>query len=103
LLLTGLINAEFLSLVCGSTILSRPETSTAMVMDKCAAAGVALYLGTALLFALATYLEGWNRRDGWDVGRVVGLLACSVWPLVLIVVVAAASNVGRNTAIQEPK
>lgn len=74
-------------------------------MDEFAAAGVALYFGIALLFALATYLEGWHRHDGWDVGRVVGLLACGVWPLVLVamVLLVAASNLGRDNAIGEPK
>ena len=70
-----------------------------------AAAGVALYFGIALMFALATYLEGWHRHDGWDVGRIAGLLACGVWPLVVVamVLLAAASNPGRDNPVREPK
>jgi Ca2+/Na+ antiporter len=73
-------------------------------MYEHSATGVAAYIVIALLFALATYIEGCRRRDGWDVGRVVGLFACSLWPLVLIAIaLAAASNLGRDTGIREPK
>jgi glycosyltransferase involved in cell wall biosynthesis len=68
-------------------------------MYEHAIAGVAVYVVFALLFALATYIEGWGRRDGWDTDRIVGLLACSVWPLVLIgIAIAAAWNPSRHTA-----
>ena len=73
-------------------------------MYEHAATGVAAYVVIALLFALATYMEGWGRRDGWDAGRVVGLLACSMWPLVLIAIgIAVASSLDRDTGIREPK
>ena len=35
---------------------------------------------------------------------IIGLLACSVWPLVLMgIAIAAASNPGRYAGIREPK
>jgi uncharacterized membrane protein YoaT (DUF817 family) len=69
-------------------------------MENFAVAGMGVYACIAVLFAIATYIEGWSRRDGWDRDRIVGLLSCTVWPLLIamaLICVLSASR--RNTAM----
>jgi K+ transporter len=59
-------------------------------MENIALAGTAAYAGVALLFAVATYVEGWGRRDGWDRQRIAGLVSCIFWPLLIVIALAYA-------------
>ncbi|MBY5536135.1 hypothetical protein HFO42_20940 [Rhizobium leguminosarum] len=49
-------------------------------------ATIVLLYGLVALAAMAiTLLEGWANHDGLTVYRLVGLLACLLWPLTLLV------------------
>ncbi|WP_377293517.1 hypothetical protein [Rhizobium sp. SG2393] len=52
--------------------------------------GLLAYGIIALLFLENTFQEGHVRTRTWDVGRVLGLLLCLVWPLTLVGVVLVA-------------
>jgi hypothetical protein len=45
----------------------------------------ALYVSVAAGFLTATYLEGRHKGDVWDWQRLAGLLACLIWPILLLV------------------
>ncbi|WP_443216927.1 hypothetical protein [Rhizobium sp. Root708] len=40
-----------------------------------------IYAAIAAMCLLLTLLEGWASHDGWPPRRLLGLLACLVWPL----------------------
>lgn len=42
------------------------------------------YFVVAAVFFVITYFEGWSRRDGWDAYRVLGLVLCTLWPLLVL-------------------
>lgn len=46
---------------------------------------IAVIYGGGLIFALVqTYFEGWLADASWDVHRIAGLLACTIWPVLVI-------------------
>lgn len=51
-----------------------------------------------LMFVTMTYLEGWHSRQGWDFARVAGLLLCTVWPLLIVLVVLDGLLLGKRRA-----
>lgn len=42
------------------------------------------YALVATIFITATLLEGWANRGGWTVYRFAGLIACLLWPLMIL-------------------
>ena len=50
------------------------------------------YLFVSLVFVVLTYLEGWHRREGWDLHRVAGLLLCFTWPLLIAAIALDIRN-----------
>jgi hypothetical protein len=46
------------------------------------------YALIALIFLLFVLVEGRRSRSGWTPLRIAGVLACTVWPLALLVVLA---------------
>jgi L-malate glycosyltransferase len=65
-------------------------------MGSIALAGTAAYAATVLLFGIATYFEGWDRRDGWDRDRVFGLVCCLLGPLLILIVFVYARALTRR-------
>jgi hypothetical protein len=57
------------------------------------------YAGIALLFMIATFLEGGRKHLSWRGPRALGLGLCLVWPLVLIGLLIAVWHVRR---VEEP-
>lgn len=51
---------------------------------------LSLYALICLFFLDNTYREGEIGGGGWDVMRILGLMACLVWPLMLFYVIACA-------------
>jgi hypothetical protein len=49
-----------------------------------------LYGGIALLFLDGSFREGELEGGEWDVMRVLGLLLCLVWPLLIVYVILSA-------------
>lgn len=49
-----------------------------------------LYGGIALLFLDSSFREGELSGGAWDVTRVLGLLLCLVWPLLILYVILSA-------------
>jgi hypothetical protein len=43
------------------------------------------YCAVSAVFMLVTVLEGWIHHGSWTQQRMMGLLVCLVWPLLLIV------------------
>ncbi|MBD9375020.1 hypothetical protein IB238_20555 [Rhizobium sp. ARZ01] len=42
-----------------------------------------VYFAVALFFFVCTYFEGTRRIPAWDLHRVIGLAASTIWPLVI--------------------
>lgn len=65
---------------------------------------IAAYFLVAAVFFVLTYIEGWNRRDGWDAYRVLGLALCSVWPLLVAYIYVFDKEAGaENLSHGSPK
>jgi hypothetical protein len=58
------------------------------------------YFSVAFLFFVMNFLEGIYRGLAWSPSRILGLLACLVWPVVLIVTVVALVKNRRAAAAQ---
>ncbi len=54
------------------------------------------YVLIAMVFAWKTFQEGRLAGAAWDLPRIVGLLSCAVWPLVLLGVAFALTFAGRD-------
>ncbi|MDQ0317877.1 hypothetical protein QO002_000015 [Pararhizobium capsulatum DSM 1112] len=50
----------------------------------------ALHIAIALLFLDSGYREGELEGGEWDVMRVVGLVSCLAWPLLILYVILSA-------------
>ena len=48
-----------------------------------------VYCLVAIAFLVLTYFEGWKRRGGWDAYRVLGLVLCAAWPLLVLYVLTS--------------
>jgi hypothetical protein len=68
-------------------------------MENFELAGVGIYSCIAVVFAITTYFEGWGRRDGWDRDRVVGLLSCTVWPLLIATILIGVLSAKRRDTV----
>jgi hypothetical protein len=42
------------------------------------------YCAVSAAFMLMTLLEGWTFHGGWTLARMMGLLLCLAWPLLVI-------------------
>jgi Ca2+/Na+ antiporter len=60
------------------------------------------YFVVAAVFFVMTYFEGWSRRDGWDAYRVLGLVLCTVWPLLVLYIFFDAGAARRTLAHGSP-
>ncbi len=55
-----------------------------------------VYCLITLIFLTMTYLEGWHSGEGWDLPRVAGLLLCTVWPVMIALVVLDGLLLGKR-------
>src|SRR5689334_4255441 len=43
-----------------------------------------LYAFVGIFFLIQTYVEGFTSKEGGPIHRIVGLLLCLVWPVILL-------------------
>ncbi|WP_075291573.1 hypothetical protein [Pararhizobium arenae] len=57
----------------------------------------AIYVVIAFACGYYTFAEGENNRALWNRPRLMGLLACVFWPVLMLVVLSQARQSGAKT------